>query len=488
VIGTAAAGGAAAAVPGVAEAARRKRKPKKRRKTADVVVVGAGLAGLTAARELVKAGVKSVVLLEARDRVGGRTWTKDVNGVAVDVGGQWLKTDPSSYGPIQARMKKLAQEFGVETFPAYYTGDDVGYEGGVRTTYPPGPTQELPPYPASLADAARAIALLDQMSTSVPAGEPWKSPNAAEYDGQTVETWYRSQNFSPQGKRLLDLGIQAILASEPSDVSLLYVLHYIVQAGTLENLISTPAGAQQARFAGGSQQISKNLAKALGRRVVLKSPVRTIAQRKGRVVVDSERMTVDAKRAVVALSPSMTTDILWRPKLPFMRAQLAQRMPMGTVIKVHAIYDSPFWRDDGLTGFTISDKSPVRVTWDNSPKGGTPGVLLGFIEGGDARVWGQRPAADRRRDVLDAFALYFGDKARTPRDYIEINWAEEEFSRGCYVGVTPPGVLTGFGEALRAPVGNVHWAGTETALEWIGYMDGAVESGERAAKEVLATL
>jgi monoamine oxidase len=473
-------------MPPAAEAARRKAKPGKRRKTADVVVVGAGLAGLTAARELVNAGVRSVVVLEARDRVGGRTWTKDVNGLAIDVGGQWLKRDASSYGPIQARMVALAKEFAVETFPVHYTGDDVGYESGVRTTYPPGPTQELPPYPASLADAARAIALLDQMSTSVPAGEPWKSPNAAEYDGQTVESWLRSQNLTPQGKRLVDLGIQAILASEPADVSLLYVLHYIVQAGTLENLISTPAGAQQARFAGGSQQISKSLAKALGRRVITSSPVRSVTQRKGRVVVDSERITVDAKRAIVAVPPALTNGFLWQPKLPFLRAQLAQRMPMGSVIKVHAVYDTPFWRDDGLTGFTISDRSPVRVTWDNSPKDGRPGVLLGFIEGGDTRVWGRKPAAERRKDVLDAFVTYFGDRARSPRDYIELNWAEEEFSRGCYVGITAPGTLTSFGEALRAPVGRVHWAGTETALEWTGYMEGAVESGERAAKEVMA--
>ena len=161
---------------------------------------------------------------------------------------------------------------------------------------------------------------------------------------------------------------------------------------------------------------------------------------------------------------------------------------MGTVIKVHAQYEKPFWRDDNLTGFTISDKSPVRVTWDNSPKDGTPGVLLGFIEGNDARVWGQKPADERRKDVLDAFALYFGDKARSPQEYVEQNWAEEEWSRGCYVGITAPGVLIGYGKALREPVGLVHWAGTETALQWTGYMDGAVESGERAAKEVVTAL
>lgn len=480
--------GAAAAVPGAAQARARRKVATKRRKTADVVVVGAGLAGLTAARELVKAGVKSVVLLEARDRVGGRTWTKHVDGVAIDVGGQWLKKDPSSYGPVQARMAGLGKEFGVETFNVFYAGNDVGYEQGTRTVYPPGPTQELPPYPASLADAARAIALLDQMSTSVPAGEPWKSPHAAEYDGQTVETWLRDQKLTPSGKRLVDLGIQAILASEPADVSLLYVLHYIVQAGTLENLISTPAGAQQARFVGGAQQISEHLAKALGRRVVLGSPARAITQRKGRVVVDSDRMVVDAKRVVVAITPELSGRIRYAPQLPFMRDQLAQRMPMGTVIKVHAIYDTPFWRADGLTGFTISDRSPVRVTWDNSPKEGKPGVLLGFIEGNDARVWGQKPADERRRDVLDAFTTYFGAKARNPSGYIEQNWAEEEFSRGCYVGITAPGVLIGYGQALRAPCGLIHWAGTETARQWMGYMDGAVESGERVAKEILATL
>ena len=161
---------------------------------------------------------------------------------------------------------------------------------------------------------------------------------------------------------------------------------------------------------------------------------------------------------------------------------------MGTVIKVEAVYDEPFWRKDGLAGYANGDVDPVRLTYDNSPPDGSPGILIGFIEGEAGRTWGQKSPEERQAGVLDSFAAYFGEAARRPKRFIEMSWAAEPYTRGCYVGYTPPGVLTSYGPWLARPVGRIHWAGTETAGYWNGYMDGAVRSGERAAKDVRAAL
>lgn len=123
--------------------------------------------------------------------------------------------------------------------------------------------------------------------------------------------------------------------------------------------------------------------------------------------------------------------------------------------KCQARYPTPFWREEGLTGQATSNTGPVKVTFDNSPADGTPGVMLGFIEGTDGRVK---------------------------------SWAADPWARGCYTGYTAPGVLLDYGTALREPIGRIHWAGTETATRWSGYIDGAVQSGERAAAEVLEAL
>jgi monoamine oxidase len=488
VLGGAAAGAAAAAVPGAA-AARARKSGQRRHLKADVVVVGAGLAGLTTARRLVQKGVRNVVVLEARDRVGGRTYTKHAHGTWVDVGGQWIKTKVTSYGPAQARITALAHELGVKTFPTYYPDDgkNVGYEGGVRQTYPWQPTQELPPSPSFL-DAAKAIVQLDQMAADVGTAAPWRSSNAVEYDGQTFETWKQANTTTEFGRRILDLGAEAILACEPRDVSLLYLLFYISSAGTLENLISTPLGYQESRFVGGSQQVSIKAAQGLGKRVIKRSPVTRITQRRRDVLVESARALVTCKRVVVAAAPAMQADIDFTPRLPPRRAQLLQRFPMGSVIKVNLFYDRPFWRDDGLTGFTVSDEGPCRVSWDNSPPSGRPGVLLSFIEGRDARRLSVAQPAERRAAVLESLARYFGPKVKKPLDYVEHDWLRERWSRGCYVGIMPPGVMLDYGMTLRPPIGRIHWAGTETATRGAGYMDGAVQSGERAAAEVAARL
>lgn len=486
VLAGAAAGAAAVALPAGADAARR-RRPRRRRRRADVIVVGAGLAGLAAARTVAAAG-RSVLVVEARGRVGGRTHNVTVEDGSsrdvVEIGGQWV-------GPTQDRLYALARELGVDTYDTYNTGDNVYFREGRLSRYAStGPFGPVPPDPTGTPEAFAAIQTLNAMAAELPLEQPWTAPRALEYDGQTFETWKLANAQTEGGRFLLDLGIEAVWACEPRDVSLLHVLMYIRSAGSFNRLIDTAGGAQEQRFVGGSWLLSLEAAKALGRgRIVLDRPVRRIVQSGGRVRVEGDRDFVAVGRqCIVAVPPAISGRIEHAPQLPALREQLTQRFPMGSVVKCMAVYPEPFWRREGLTGQATSDTGPVKITFDNTPPDGSPGVLLGFIEGAEARDWGRRPLAERRAAVLESFARYFGPRARAATGYVDRNWADEHWTRGCYVGFTPPGVLTSYGEAIRAPHGRVRWAGAEAATVWNGYMDGAVRSGERAAREALADL
>lgn len=482
-------GGAAAGAAAVAAPAGAATKKGPSRKSAKVVVVGAGFAGLSAARELMKKGVKDVIVLEARNRVGGRTWTRRLGGVDYDVGGQWLKTEPSQFGVEQPNITKLAKDVGVETFKTYNDGQNVYYYDGTLQRYDSsGPLGPIPPDPTGVPDAFKAIVQINDMAKTVPMDKPWTAEKSVEWDGQTFESWKNENTVTPGGRFLLDLGVEAVWSAQPRDISLLYLLWYVHGADTFDNLINTAGGAQDRRFVGGASAVSKKVAKRLGKRVILKSPVRRIVRKGKKVRVESDRAIVTADRVIVALPPAMCTRIQHSPPLPGLRAQLEQRVPMGTVIKCQARYDKPFWRDDGLTGQATSNTGPVKVTFDNSPPDGAPGVMLGFIEGTDGREYMDKPAAERKEAVLESFARYFGDAAKSPSFYVEQSWADDEWARGCYAGIMAPGVLLDYGRALREPVGPIHWAGTETATEWPGYIDGAVQSGQRAAAEVLEGL
>jgi len=464
----------------------------------DVAVVGAGLAGLVAARRLAANGVQPLVL-EARDRVGGRLLNEEIgDGKVVEVGGQWV-------GPTQERIAALAAELGVTTFPTYDEGRHliemsgrIASYSGALTDARIGLGRDLSRAisPLALLDFEQARFRLDRMARQVPLEAPWTAPRAAGWDGQTLATWIRRNTRMAAARKLFELATEAVWAAEPADVSLLHVLFYIHSAGGFNTLIGTGGGAQQDRFHGGSQRIAELLAEALGpERVRLRSPVRRIEHGAGDVVVHIDRsvgepggLAVRARRAIVAVPPTLAGRISYDPPLPARRDQLTQRMPQGTVIKTMAVYERPFWREDGLSGQAASEAGPARVVFDNSPPDGTPGVLLGFLEGRLARQWGARAAAERREAVLAGHARLFGERAAKPERFIERVWAEEEWTRGCYGCLMTTGGWTEYGSALRAPIGPLHWAGAETASVWNGYMDGAVQSGERAASEVLAAL
>ena len=451
--------------------------------TTQVVVVGAGFAGLAAARALVASG-HEVLVVEARDRVGGRTLNHAVTagnatpGTIVEVGGQWV-------GPTQDRVLALIDELGLATFKTYNDGKLVDFRDARRSEY----SGRIPPGALiGAAEAQVAIIRLNGMAADVPLDAPWMAPKAVEWDSQTFQTWIDANVISGNGKALLQLAIESVFSAQPRDLSLLHVLFYIHSAGSLDNLINTADGAQDSRIVGGTQRIALAMAAALGERVLLQAPVERIEHGDDGVVVRGAQFSVRAQRAIVAIPPTLAGRIRYAPALDGLRDQLTQRMPMGTVIKVQCVYPTPFWREAGLNGQATSDTGPVKLTFDNSPPDASVGVLMGFIEGEDGRKALRQTRDARMQGTIESFVRYFGEAARQPLDYIEQSWAAEEWTRGCYAGYFPPGVWLDYGPALRAPIGRLHWAGTETATVWNGYLDGAVRSGEHAAQEVAAAL
>jgi monoamine oxidase len=444
---------------------------------ADVVVVGAGLAGLAAATRLVDAGAE-VVVLEARDRVGGRTLTMPAaDGTPIDHGGQWV-------GPTHDRIATLAERVGVTTYPTWERGLNTVVRDGQAHRYEGDPLDEGDPM--SAVALGQAIRELDAMAAAVPPEAPWTAAEALSWDSQTVETWLQARVESERVRNWLREIVRGTLAAEARELSLLHTLFVIRSAGSMAMLLATAGGAQERRFHQGAQAISIRLAEPLGERVVLGAPAQLVRHGEAGVVVEAGDRTVTAGRAILAVPPAIAGRIGYRPAMPGWRSQLTQRMPMGSVVKIHAIYEEPFWRQEGLSGFAVSDSGPVAVVYDNCPADGSPGVLVGFIEGDQARAWGRRGDGDRRATILASLVGFFGERAARPRELLERSWADEEYSGGCYAGYFPPGVWTTYGQALREPVGRLHWAGTETATAWNSYMEGAVQSGERAADEVLA--
>src|SRR2546423_216481 len=473
-LGTTAAGAATLLAPRGAAAARKTLRT-------DVAVIGGGLAGLTAARRLVRAG-RDVVVLEARDRVGGRTLNHSLgNGVISEVGGEYV-------GPTQDRVLALARAVGVGTFKTYNEGANVLVLGGRRSTYAATPgISDDPDFQA----AVTALLKLDDLAKTVPVGAPWRAKRAAEWDRTSFAAWRDGALSTAGAKAVVDLASRALWGAEPSELSLLYVLFYVAAAGDARNpgsvvrLLSTAGGAQDSRFAGGSQRISVEVARRLGRRVRLREPVTRVERVRGGVRLVARSVEVRARRAIVAVPPLLASQIIYSPKLPAAKqAVLAAPVP-GTLLKWEAVYDRPFWRDAGLSGQAVSDAGPANTTFDNSPPVGSPGIVFGFVGGREARTARAKGPAAHRDALVANLVTYFGEGARTPADYFEMDWTAEKWTRGCPVRHFGTRRLRALGPALRAAVGAIHFAGTETATYWNGYMDGAVRSGERVADEIL---
>ncbi|WP_175876645.1 FAD-dependent oxidoreductase [Burkholderia sp. BCC0097] len=439
----------------------------------DVVIIGAGLAGLTAARDLQRAGCESFVVVEARDRVGGRTYNHDLgHGVVSEAGGQWI-------GPGQTAIADLARELGVDTFPTYYAGKTVVLAGDARVA------QDF--HGGSGGDDALG-AKLGALARGVPSREPWTAQHAAELDKLTYGDWLRKQGVTYEDGYFLGLAAKLSLGGAPAQLGLLHYLSMINSADCdYAKLESTKGGAQETRFVGGSQVLSMRMASELGAsKVQLSCPVRKISGWDRDVVdVQTDRGVLRARRVIVALNPALCQQIVFDPPLPDGRAQLQRNWPANAPMRktVH-VYDRPFWRDDGYNGQIFEVGGPVFMAYDNSPPDGSVGVLAAFVAPGALPA--EPKAAERTLSAIFARAL--GDKALHPTQFHDYDWGRvDPWTLQC-IHPLPPGFWTKWGKFLRPEAGRLIWSGTETADLWAGAMDGAVRSGHRAALQALGKL
>jgi len=437
----------------------------------DVAVVGAGLAGLAAAAELRAAGA-SVAVLEARDRVGGRTWSREVGGARFDLGGQWI-------GPGQERLGALARRLRVATFPTFHEGAKLLDDGASVSRYA-GTIPSL--RPLELAELHLSLRRIERLSARVSPRDPAGSPHAARLDALTVADHARHIR-SRRVRGLLAAALGSVFGVEPAEMSLLWFLAYLRAGGGLMNLIEIEGGAQERRFVGGAQTLAERWAAELDC-VHTAAPVRRIAQADRELEVTSDRGRIVARRAVIAVPPPLAARIELEPAGPARRDQLVQRNAMGAIVKLVIAYERPFWRERGLSGEAVAlGGGPIAVTFDNCSHDLRQPALLAFVQAAEARRWTGDVGA-----ALGQLARWFGDEARRPIAIASADWAAEPWSRGCPVAVAGPRALISTGTTLREPIGRVHFAGTETATEWTGYLEGALESGERAAREVLRGL
>ena len=442
----------------------------------DVCVVGAGFAGLTAALRLRQAGL-AVLVLEARDRLGGRVYTQYLaDGTAIERGGAWL-------GPGQDRAYALVAEMGATTYPTWVRGDNVIVLKGAARRY--RGTTPLAIGPVQLANLAVAMTRLDRMARKVPLEAPWEAAHARRWDGRTVGAWLEENMLPGIGRTLLRQVLGDIFTSDPAEVSLLAALFLIHSHQNLTHLTTSEGGAQQDRVAGGLGALLGRMHELLGDAVRLASPVREIAQSRDAVTVVATDLTVHARRAIVAVPAAISSRIAYEPALPIDRALLMQRMPLGAMWKIALVYDAPWWREDGFSGQSLDTDSPLPLTLDACGVRTPPGILNVFSAGPSARKIARLSPAERQNTVVETLSKRFGPQARRVADYIEQDWTSEVWTGGAMVSRLGPGVLTAFGPALREPVGRVHWAGTETATVTYGGIDGAIRSGERAAREVV---
>jgi len=443
----------------------------------DTIVVGGGISGLRTAQLLKQQG-KKVLVLEANDRVGGRTKGKIVGTTQYDIGGQWI-------GPTQDRMYRIVKELGLEISPQYIKG--IPYQFINNKLYR-SLTQDIPgclPY-LQLPLLGFILFYIDYLSWQVPKDEPWKAKRAEEWDSYSLETWMRNSWWCPTKatKTAVELIAWALLSTEPSRVSFLWFLWFVRASGGINFLISTHGGAQQDKIKGGAVRVSQLLAEQLGDSVLLSSPVARISQSDdGCSVVTESGEVYHSAKVVIACSPTMAARIKYDPPMPGCRDALTQGYLMGHVIKTLTFYKDPFWKAKGLSGEGVSDLS-VRLTFDASFPDEGLHALVGFFLGDSALEWCDKSIDERKQEVVANFVKIFGDEARNPVDYIENNWCIEPYVRGAYMAIPPPNLLTKLGPALRTPIGNIHFAGTETAQHWSGYMEGALEAAERVVQEL----
>jgi monoamine oxidase len=440
----------------------------------DVIVIGAGVSGLTTAKILKQSGLQ-VLVLEARDRVGGRVLSQQTSFKdKIDLGGQWI-------GPKQEKITALCAKMGIEVFKQYNTGKKVLDLFGKKKTY----KNTIPALPyLSLIDLQNGINKIEKLASELKLGDAKQEIQNKQFDRQTAEQLKNQIFQTKSAKASFDIVVNAIFAAEPADISALFFLYYVKSGQGLMHLAEINDGAQQTRLVGGMQQIAEKLAEPLADNIMLNQAVRAIHQHTEGVIVETIDNAFDARYVVVAIPPALASRINYYPPLAGNKDQLMQKMPMGSVIKCVFTYKTPFWREDEHSAEFISDKGPMNLGFDDSPHDAAYGAIIGFISGDKAREWSQNLKSERKEACIDQLVGYFGSRANEVIEYHEKDWMADEWTRGCYVGYMPPNVLSVYGNSLKEPSGRIHWAGTETSDIWNGYIEGAIISGERAAAEI----
>lgn len=443
--------------------------------TRDVAIVGAGAAGLTAANDLRKAGL-SVVVLEARDRVGGRLWTDEIDGAMLELGGQWVSPDQ------HALIDTLA-DLGLETYTRYRDGDSVyvGPDGQARRFR----GEMFPVAPETERVIDEITARLDAMVAEIDPDRPWAHEKAAEWDRISWDAWLRQQTDDDEAVRNLAFATGSAMLTKPTHTfSLLQSLLMAASAGSYSHLVDADFILDK-RVVGGLQQVPLRLAERLGEDVLLAQPVRSIEYSDAGGVVRTDEVTVRARHVVLALAPVLYNRISFSPPLPRLKHQMHQHFSMGFVIKVHAVYDRPFWREQGLSGTAFSPYELSHEAYDNTNHGDERGTLVGFVSDQNADDLFRLSADERRERILESLSHYYGPEAKNPIVYYESDWGSEEWTRGAYAASFDLGGLTRYGAEQLELVAPLHVACSDLAGLGYQHVDGAIRMGHRVADEIL---
>jgi putrescine oxidase len=442
----------------------------------DVVVIGAGVTGLTAARGLTRAG-REVVVLEARDRVGGRLWTDRVDGVDLEIGGQWVSPD-------QQALLELIDELGLTTFSRYRDGDSVYVGPSAQRQRFTG--EVLPVEEKAAAEMTRAIEVLDELAAAMDPDRPWAARFAAELDQITFQAWLEDQCTQQEARDNLGLFVGPAMLTKPTHAfSALQAVQMAASAGGFSHLVDSEFILDR-RVVGGLQQVPRLLAEQLGPRVRTGQDAQFVEWRDGEVTVRTGRAAYVAERLLVAVPPTAVSRIRFDPPLPPVHRQLREHLSFGLVIKVHVTYPEPFWRADGLCGTAFSPYQTVHEAYDNTNDGDTRGTLVGFVSDERADELLKLDPQRRRTRVLESLATYFGPRALQPSSYFESDWVSEDLGSGAYGVSFDVGGLTRFGPHLREPVGPMEFASSDVAGLGFQHVDGAVRVGHQMADRLLA--